>query len=497
MVIGITGSISSGKTYCLKQLCKSAEQKSISFLCINIDDVRREILKENLEIATLYKQSYFSKSNMKKYKDAIVPNLKEYIKNQINTNKDKLIFIEWALLIEDNLLDFCDVVLMVNSKRSTQKKRLLNGDLSPKQISKRLHFQFSNRKKMRKLKRRKKDLIIFNTDNNPEDKEYESLFNEILNRNNDYSFCLFKIPKSGGRVLWEVTNVCNYCCSYCIFSCSPKKIENELNKDDFKRILKELKENGFSYIKFTGGEPFVRKDMIEILSYAKKLKFEMDISTNASLIDLKMARKLAKLKLNYVHVSLDGYDKESQEMIRGENTFERTIRGIKNLTSSNVYTRIGTVIYKNNQNNLEQIVMLAEKLGANEIIFSFMEAVGRLEGDDTLVSDLKIDEVVKNLKGLAQKYEERIKVTYSFTEHNNNQTSLTRCPALQKFIYINNLGQISPCTWVTEKNKNYMSEISLKENSYKKVLSSKQLKHFIEDFSECPNGVCPVARREQ
>ena len=41
---------------------------------------------------------------------------------------------------------------------------------------------------------------------------------------NRYPFCLFRIPENGGRVLWEITNTCNYNCSYCIFSSETKKI---------------------------------------------------------------------------------------------------------------------------------------------------------------------------------------------------------------------------------------------------------------------------------
>ena len=109
---------------------------------------------------------------------------------------------------------------------------------------------------------------------------------------NRYPFCLFRIPENGGRVLWEITNTCNYHCSYCIFSSESKKYENELSTEEIKKAIKELKENNFTYIKFTGGEPFTRDDMIEILKYARNLGFDMDISTNGSLITEKIAKEL-------------------------------------------------------------------------------------------------------------------------------------------------------------------------------------------------------------
>lgn len=313
---------------------------------------------------------------------------------------------------------------------------------------------------------------------------------------NRYPFCLFRIPENGGRVLWEITNTCNYHCCYCIFSSESKKYEHELTTDEVKRVIKELKENNFTYIKFTGGEPFIRKDMIKILKYASELGFDMDISTNASLITDEIAKELKNIKFSMVHVSLDGNDKYSHEYVRGENTFEKTIRGIKYLTNNQIYTRIGTVIYKQNEDKLEEIVKLAIELKANEIIFSFMEAVGRLEGDETLISKRTTDSVKEELEKLAAKYEKQIQVKYSLAE---NKTSETKecCPAINKFLYINNLGQVSPCTWAVSYYPEYKSKLTLKDSTFTEIIKSEPIQKYLKYIEENQIRGCPVSRREQ
>lgn len=312
---------------------------------------------------------------------------------------------------------------------------------------------------------------------------------------NRYPFCLFRIPENGGRVLWEITNTCNYHCSYCIFSSEAKKYEDELTTDEVKRAIKELKENNFTYIKFTGGEPFTREDMTEILKYANKLGFDMDISTNASLITDEIAKELKNINFPMVHVSLDGNDKTSHEYVRGENTFERTLRGIRYLTNNQIYTRIGTVIYKQNEDKLEEIVKLAIELKANEIIFSFMEAVGRLDGDETIISKRTIDRVKEELEKLATKYKEQIQVKYSFTE---NKTAETKecCPAVNKFLYINNLGQVSPCTWVVSNNSKYKSKLTLKNSTFTEIIKSEPIQKYLKYIEENQIKGCPVTRRK-
>lgn len=312
---------------------------------------------------------------------------------------------------------------------------------------------------------------------------------------NRYPFCLFRIPENGGRVLWEITNTCNYHCSYCIFSSETIKYENELMTDEVKRTIKELKENNFTYIKFTGGEPFTRKDMTEILKYAKELGFDMDISTNASLITEKIAKELKDINFLMVHVSLDGADKNSHEFVRGKDTFERTLRGIKYLTQNDIYTRIGTVIYKQNEDRLEDIVKLAIELKANEIIFSFMEAVGRLEGDDTIISKKTIGAVSNEIDKLALKYGKQIRVKYSFTE-NKVCKSEECCPAVKKFLYINNLGQVSPCTWVVANNSEYQSKLTLKNNTFREIINSEPIQNYLKYIEENQIKGCPVSRRK-
>ncbi len=308
---------------------------------------------------------------------------------------------------------------------------------------------------------------------------------------NRYPFCIFRIPENGGRVLWEITNTCNYHCSYCMFSSEAKKYENELTTEEVKKAIKDLKGNNFTYIKFTGGEPFVRKDMVEILKYASELGFDMDISTNASLLTSEIVKELKAINFPMIHVSLDGYDKNSHEYVRGKNTFEPTIRGIKILTENGIYTRLGTVIYSQNEDYLEKIVALASDLKVNEIIFSFMEPMGRLKEDDELLSKRSLESVKKEIEEIAIKYESKIKVKYSLSE-NKICKSEEICPTVKRFIYINNLGEISPCTRIVSKKQEYKSKMTLKNNSLNEIINSEPIQKYLKYLEANKITGCPI-----
>ena len=80
-------------------------------------------------------------------------------------------------------------------------------------------------------------------------------------------FCLFKIDKK--RVIWEVTKYCNYQCKHCCASANIVDTKDELNTKQCKDILRELKNFGVEEIYFSGGEPFSRNDILDILQTAK------------------------------------------------------------------------------------------------------------------------------------------------------------------------------------------------------------------------------------
>jgi len=181
-IIGITGSIGSGKSYAVnifKQICK---EKNIKAIFLDVDDVRRDILdKEKINRVELNKRIYTSKEEMEKYKKFINPKIKKYLVNQINTSNE-LIFIEWALLIEDNFYDLVDKIVMIDCEQDVQISRLENGDLGKENIIKRINLQLRNSEKIEKIKKLNKEFCIINTSENPEINIYRKIFEkEVLN----------------------------------------------------------------------------------------------------------------------------------------------------------------------------------------------------------------------------------------------------------------------------------------------------------------------------
>ena len=93
-------------------------------------------------------------------------------------------------------------------------------------------------------------------------------------------------------------------------------------------------------------------------------------------------------------------------------------------------------------------------------------------------------DLLNELDNLKDKYKDAINVNYNFKAQPN---FIKRCPAGDKFLYINNLGNISPCTWVYENNKGCISTKSLKDHTLEEILNEPQLQKFTKDKKD---GIC-------
>ena len=139
-------------------------------------------------------------------------------------------------------------------------------------------------------------------------------------------------------VLWFQVGgtVCNLACTHCFISCSPTNHTHELmSLGEVRRYLDEAAALGVREYYFTGGEPFLNPEMEAILEAALEVG-PATVLTNGLLLDPRRCARLAALagaspySLD-LRVSLDGWDAESNDPIRGAGTFARILEGVRNL----------------------------------------------------------------------------------------------------------------------------------------------------------------------
>ena len=288
-------------------------------------------------------------------------------------------------------------------------------------------------------------------------------------------FCLFKVDKK--RVIWEMTKYCNYKCKHCCASADLIDPKYELTTKQSKTILKQLKDFGVEEIYFSGGEPFSRKDILDILRTARQYGITCNISTNGSFLTDEMATELSKLKINKVHISLDSNVEKDFNEFRGGNYFEPTINAIKLLKKHNIYVRVGTVIWKKNYRTLEDMIKYLCDLDVDEMVFNWLVQVGRLKDNKDVCVDIKyFDETIEKIHEYQEKYKNKINISMHRNEKFENSDIV--CPAGETFFYIDPQGYVSPCSWIKKMDKKYTSKQSLKNTTFQEIIDSDEIQIF-------------------
>ena len=146
------------------------------------------------------------------------------------------------------------------------------------------------------------------------------------------------VPMLALDTLWfqVAGTICNIACTHCFISCSPKNHSHEMmSLADIESRLAEARELGVREYYFTGGEPFMNRDMLAILEATLK-QGPATVLTNGMLLRAEVCRRLRELfdESEYsldIRVSLDGFDRDSHDAIRGKGVWDRVMIGLKNL----------------------------------------------------------------------------------------------------------------------------------------------------------------------
>lgn len=166
--------------------------------------------------------------------------------------------------------------------------------------------------------------------------------------------------------VFEVTKKCNFKCSHCYLdhvSHASYCKDNELTFQEWKKIIDYVDDAGVRFVEITGGEPFMRKDILEIIKYARQKDFILSVFSNGSMIDESIIQELKKLKIMYIAYSIHGHNAEIHDKITGiKGSFEKVINAVKLSKEYGLHTIVKCSIGKPNYEYLEEIISLGEIL---------------------------------------------------------------------------------------------------------------------------------------
>lgn len=171
------------------------------------------------------------------------------------------------------------------------------------------------------------------------------------------------VPK---LIAWEVTRSCNLACRHCRASAEKGPYPGELDLQEAKALLDNIASFSDPVIILTGGDPLMREDIWDIAEYAISEKgLRTVMSPNGTLVTPEVGRKMKEVGIPRISISIDFPTAELHDEFRGvEGAFEGAVRGIKNAQEAGVQVQINSTITRLNVDYLDDILALAEELGA-------------------------------------------------------------------------------------------------------------------------------------
>ena len=201
-------------------------------------------------------------------------------------------------------------------------------------------------------------------------------------------------------IQWHITEKCNLRCLHCYQEDRPIA---ELPLKSMKEVIDEAADMIWDWeetygvklpmsYNISGGEPFLRSDLFEILEEISWKGADIYVLSNGTKITKEISRKLARNRVSGVQVSIEGPEKIHED-IRGKGSFAASISGVKNLLASGIPVTLNATLSTVNAGYFPEMVSLSKSLGVQKLGFSRLVPYGR--GSAMLDKMIAVDEVKK------------------------------------------------------------------------------------------------------
>jgi len=178
-------------------------------------------------------------------------------------------------------------------------------------------------------------------------------------------------------VVWNCTRRCNLKCVHCYSQSADCEYEGELSTEEGKRLIDSLADFGVPVVLFSGGEPLLRKDLVELVRHASLKGLRAVISTNGTLITPEKAERLKGENLSYVGVSLDGTEAVNDEFRGVEGAFAKAMDGIEACQSAGLKVGLRFTISRRNVGEIPAIFRILSERDIPRVCFYHLVYAGR------------------------------------------------------------------------------------------------------------------------
>ncbi|MBI2854750.1 MAG: radical SAM protein [Chloroflexi bacterium] len=205
--------------------------------------------------------------------------------------------------------------------------------------------------------------------------------------------------------LWVHTNnSCPLRCKHCLVDGGAETV-SPLATGEIKGLVDEALSLGVGRVYFTGGDPFMRKDILELVEWVTP-RAQLVVLTSGVLLTDEIVQRLSSANPGslLVQVSLEGPDAQTNDAIRGKGNFDRAVAGIKRLVGSGLSPIVTTTVTALNQGRVVDTTRFLNSIGVRDHHILWLHARGRMRKniDALLVNGSRVAEIMAELRTVAR-----------------------------------------------------------------------------------------------
>ena len=259
----------------------------------------------------------------------------------------------------------------------------------------------------------------------------------------------------------EITTKCNFNCIHCYLG---EHIKYGLSKEKLFDLLAQLRKMGVYEIQFTGGEPFIRNDFLEIVKYARELYFKVVILTNISLLNDEIINELEQLHVECISTTLFSLNDDVNDKITNKNQSANIVKSnLLKLKKTSIRTEVKTVVMKQNKIDFHSIKKFCNN---NQIDYLATEGVFPMMDGSLKPLDYALEP--KDLRNCIEELDE-IRFGRIFYKNYKNEECI--CCEQRYSLFIDATGNIYPCNMWFRKIGN------INENTLENIWNDSFLQH--------------------
>lgn len=317
----------------------------------------------------------------------------------------------------------------------------------------------------------------------------------------------FQRPHNTLPVLSEIalTYRCNLSCRFCYAGCKcTKKPElNEMSTDQVKHILDVIRHDAeVPSVSWTGGEPTLRPDLVELTRHATGIGMRVNLITNGTNLTAELVNSLKSAGLRSAQVSLEGPDAEVHDALtQVKGSFDKTIRGVAILRAAGIHVHTNTTVNRINAPYLSRIVSLAKQLDLDRLSMNMVIPCGSAPSADVTITYTEMADLINEVKSAARDCGIQF-MWYSPTPYCIFNPIAARlggksCAACDGLLSVAPNGDVLPCSSVQKSVGNLLKTSFDKVWSGRKALNWRDKRYAHTICKKCPQydlctGACPI-----